>query len=40
MATSKSMEITNNDPEDEIRRMGRTILRAKTSLIKPYSKVK
>jgi hypothetical protein len=40
MATKNSTETGNNAPDDDIKRMGQTILRAKTVLIKPYSKVK
>ncbi|CAF1491971.1 unnamed protein product [Rotaria magnacalcarata] len=38
MATKNSTETGNNAPDDDIKRMGQTILRAKTVLIKPYSK--
>jgi hypothetical protein len=40
MASFNSTETGNTEVQDDTKQWGQTILRAKTALIKPYSKVK
>ncbi len=40
MASTNSTEIGTTEVKDDTKQWGQTMLRAKTALIKPYSKVK